>query len=33
MIAPDRCGGKSLSAPTERLREPVHFAGFLHRKS
>jgi hypothetical protein len=21
MIAPDRCGGKSLSAPTERLRD------------
>src|SRR5580704_3377882 len=26
MIAPDRCGGKSLSAPTERL-----LAGFFHR--
>jgi len=31
MIAPDRCGGKSLSAPTGRLREPVRFAGLCIR--
>jgi hypothetical protein len=32
MIAPDRCGGKSLCTPTGRLREPVHFAGFCFAK-